>query len=328
MSPDERILAQRPFAMKPEARRDLYATEPQPLFAESSTATLLIASDMSVQQATKLLEEYLQSESLAIRGECVRLFEDDAVIAKIPSPILRAAFSTLPTTSCASAIESILSDSVSSISFNEDPTLCSKSYSLYFARAFQDADLRMNYYFNPYYRGLNTNPMLFTCLMAHEPLHRPDRSTDLEEAVATSFETFVLIEQLSRHSLIDSTRLGRRMATRAAFRLNCGHGATMGLYRTNGDKALIPDSNATFRNWIEYIKVPPGGRTLDWTLSPGNELLGAYCRAIGITDAGPSPRFDEDLLHKIDRAPYPSLPPSALLAAARNLGMEVPEQLP
>ena len=327
LTPVEQVLAQRPFSVDPSARRDIYSSRPLRLFDEAGPSTPLMPGDMTEDEARKVLEKYLQNEPPEVAAQARILFEHPNVKATIPSPILRTAFAGLPGTSASSAADFILSGKIGAIVWNESASYFQGEYERGFARVFTEIIGRI-FYFNPRYRGRNINPFLLTNMMVHEPLHQDKEVvSDLEEAIATAFDTFFLLEQLSRHpDMLDGTELSRRMAGRALIRFNSGNLARLGLYRTNGNKLVVPDSQRSARSWFENFDGRAYEKVDNWDEmeTPGNQLLVEYMDAIGAPSQGRYPNFSKAVLDAIDKASYPSLSPDKLLVVAKHLDLEIP----
>lgn len=319
------ILSRRPFSVTEEAQLEYFPTWPVRVFTISAPSTPIASGDITDDQAYRLLAQYMENEDTAIRSEMQSIFNSKAARKRVPSSILRLALAALAGTSGHSAVEFILSDHVASVEFSDHSANWIGYYERAIARADGSDDGRLIFSFNAKYRGTNVNPFLFSSFVAHEPLHQDNiRAPGIEEAVAGSIDTFILIEQLSRHELIDSTELGRRVALRAAARINSGTGWRLGLFATNDDAPLIPNSLLFYNSWLEG-RIGSGdpifGLQSNWVPSRGNALLGKYCVAMGIMDAGAEPDFTEELLRKIDQAPYPSLHEEDILRAAKNSGL-------
>lgn len=90
-------------------------------------------------------------------------------------------------------------------------------------------------------------PFLFTNTLAHEALHQGDKDSNsiVQEEICYAFDTLVYLEQLAYYPELAQagTWLSRWIYTNALSRLNSGSGSELGLYDSNGNQPIWPDSD-------------------------------------------------------------------------------------
>lgn len=276
------------------------------------------AVELTESQARQKLQDYMRidaPDSPEKQEAAMQVFDHPKLIAKIPNHSLRAALAALTGTFAEPAIQMYLSYSVAEVKFDDNESVL-KTSDRNVAYTWLEDSGQFTYYFNKKYRG--ENPFLFTHLLAHEPLHQDTTNSNMEETVATMFDTDILLTQLIRHpELPQTTELSRRMVSNAFLRLNSGTGFRPGVFDSNGNLQIAPGSPQTQTSWWE--RVPKD----DVSSTPGNTILGQYLKNIDVQGMGDSPKFSMEVLKAISTAPGP-LTSEELLAAARCMKLDVP----
>ncbi len=317
-TPAEKLMAQRPFA---PTDRSLFAYKLYPTNFDGSPMPEMQpapAVDLTESQARQKLQDYMRIDSPhnpERQAAAMQVFDNPKLVGKIPNHSLRAALAALTGTFAEPAIQMYLSYSVAEVKFDDNESVL-KTSDRNVAYTWVEDNGQFTYYFNKKYRG--ENPFLFTHLLAHEPLHQDTTSNNMEETVATLFETLITLQQLSKHpELLGTTELSRRMVSNAFIRFNSGTGFRLGVFDSNGNVPIAPGSSRTEKSWWE--RVPKE----DVSSTPGNSILGQYLKNIGVQGMGDSPKFSMDVLKAISSAPGP-LTSEELLAAARSMKLDVP----
>ncbi len=315
------ILSQRPFPIRPEFAR-YYLEAYYPAIAGPDVHSG--PRERPEGEIVAMLQAYLRRQfpgDTAAQADALRIYGSDVARNKVPSPTLRAAVTGLKGTFAEPAIDFLLSDRVSKIVFDyahENQSLVE------FYHRWATANVRngkLEYFLQPENSG--TYPFIFTAILAHEALHEDNRVAGAEEMIAKAVENWMIIQIASRHpDIMQTDKLSRRLISGAMILYNSGTGAHVGgLYQTNRD-ALIPPNSAHYaRNWAHNaIKI-----YANWdTPTPGNNLLRQCMLNLGIPVQG-TPDFSKDTLALFDRATGPrGMTQQDLVIAGRNLGLAVP----
>lgn len=257
----------------------------------------------------------------------IALYNNPATFLKISSPTLRAAFVSLMDTVADPAIDFILNAKTSQgnpkvvlVRFSKFPE--NRSNTIGMAQIGQMGDPEaMTIEINE--RFQYENPFLFTDTLAHEVLHQgPETNSIVEEEVNYTFDTLVYLELLAYYPEIAQagTWLSRWKNTNALSRLNSGSGSELGLYDSNGNQPIWPDSNKDTPSFDERFTDNPG-RDVS---TPGNDLLKQYLERI-VEDGSTLPSqldYSVDLLHWISNN-QAEVTPEELTVAAQALKLEI-----
>jgi hypothetical protein len=272
----------------------------------------------SVAQASSMLDAYEKVEfpsDPATRAQAMAVFNDPTAKSKITSPSLRAALAALTGTIAESAIGYVLhhtepstAQSVSAVRFGSTPNPSATAM-------FVGHEI----IFNQRYKG--ENPFTFVRIMAHEPLHGGEATSsnsNYEEAVNSSLDDLVYLRQISRHPGL--ARLGTELARvnniNGMWRLNGGLGSRLGLFATNANRAIFPNSPTDHStSWWEDAD------NGDTTTTPGNPILPRYLARIhtpGVpTCAGAT--NNKALINCIDKQGNAGLTSAELVKAAKAM---------
>ena len=283
------------------------------------------------EQVRALLRDYLAKDwpdDPRIQNIALDIFNHPLVKEKIPNPSLRAALLGLGRTIAVDAIEFILFAEtpeglplVMEIKFDDQNVIVDNTMAVSLINNTTD---QLTFVFNKLYEA--ENPFLFSQLFAHEPLHSDSQRGAFEEATATAIQTFVSLQQLSRHPELAGlgTELARRNNSNTLARLNAGEGHRLG-NETNDDRSLLPGSPLLFTAWFDQFENLP-----NLIPTPGNELLADYLSRLQEKDTTQcsADEFNEDLVFCVLENQR-GLTPEKLVAAANALqldtGLPTPE---
>jgi len=248
-----------------------------PIYPETPELVPASGPAPTEERVARLLQEYLAKDwTDAERPQklALAIFGDPSVKKKIPDPSLRAALLGLGRTVAVDAIPFILFAEtpgglplVKEVQFGEQNQFTEDAVAV---SRLESTTEQLTLIFNPKYRG--ENPFLFSRVLAHEALHSDSETGDFEEVVARAIDSFVILQQLSRHPELAAlgTELARRYNSDAFARVNAGEGQRLGNV-TNNDRALFPGSPLLFTEWLDQFQ-----NLQNFVPTPGNELLGNY----------------------------------------------------
>ncbi|MCK6585151.1 MAG: hypothetical protein L6Q49_18795 [Anaerolineales bacterium] len=320
------LLALRPF--KPTDTSIFFPS----VYASELPLTDAQGEPPSEEEAKKMLEDYLKLRYLNDPDrvkEGIALYNNPETFLKISSPTLRAAFVALMDTVGEPAIDYILyakttqgNPKVALARFSKFPENRSNTIAMVTKFGLDDPEV-VAIEFNERFQA--ENPFLFTNTFAHEALHQGDRDTNsiVEEEICYSFDTLVYLEQIAYYPELArlGTWLSRWMNTNALSRLNSGSGSELGLYDSNGNQPIWPDSEIDTPSFDERFVDNPGRDSK----SPGNDLLRQYLERIAENGNALPDNFDfsVELLRWISDN-QAELSADELISAAKALGLEIP----
>lgn len=247
----------------------------------------------------------------------LRLFESDYVKAKVPSASLRAALVALSGTIGEPALHFILfakttsgQPRVRSITFETIDE--SGQYRGAIALVFADGRITVNKKYQA------ENPFLLTNTLFHEALHLDNTVSSLdEEAVCYVLDDLVYLQLVSRHPslVVGESELTQRVNMDVLSHFNSGIGTRIGLYRTNGDRPVLPGSNSTATSWFAlWSSVFPLNAPV-----PGGPLLAAVCERLREPGRSSAPAsFSREMLDWLDQNASP-FSVEVMARVARNL---------
>jgi hypothetical protein len=287
--------------------------------------------DLTEAEARQKLDVFMKLSAAGddeLHAAAMQVFDNPVLVAKIKNHSIRAAVAALTGTIAESAIQLYLSPRIKEVKI-DDTAFVIKPTDTYVAYAWVDVNGQWTYYINKKYRG--ENPFLLTRTLAHEPLHQDQILSQVEENIAYSLDSLVLLQLLSKHpEMVGTTELARRAIVVGLIRLNSGKGYRLGLFDSNGDRSITPGAGGAGPSSTSYwARLTDQGRavnsrdTNNYNASPGNAILAQYLVAIGAEGLGPNPDFSMKTLQAISHAPGP-LTSEQLLAAARNMKLAVP----
>ncbi|NWG06406.1 MAG: hypothetical protein HXY35_06925 [Chloroflexi bacterium] len=285
----------------------------------------------SEDEVRGMLEEYLKArypDDPAKVKKGIALYNNPETFLKISSPSLRAAFVALTDTVAEPAIDYILhakttqsNSKVALVRFSKFPANRSNTIAMVSPFGLDDPEV-IAIEFNERFQA--EMPFLFTNTLAHEALHQGDKDSNsiVQEEVCYAFDTLVYLEQLAYYPELAQagTWLSRWMNTNALSRLNSGSGSELGLYDSNGNLPIWPDSDKDTPSFDERFSDNPGRDTV----SPGNELLKQYLAQIAENGKAipDNTDFSVELLHWISDN-QAEVTPDELIAAAKALKLDI-----
>lgn len=320
------LLAQRPF--KPlEPALFFPSVYPSDLPLMDATGAPLSENGARARLEAYLKARYPNDPEKLKAG--IALYNNPETFLKISSPTLRAAFVALMDTVGEPAIDYVLhartsqgNPKVALARFSRFPE--NRGNTIAMVNTFSPDDPEVVVIeFNERFQA--ENPFLFTSTFAHEALHRGAQGANsiVQEEVCYAFDTLVYLEQLAYYPELaqSGTWLSRWMNTNALSRLNSGSGSELGLYDSNGNQPIWPDSSKDTPSFDERFVDNPGRDST----SPGHDLLKQYLERVKEDGHRLPDRLDfsVELLRWISDN-QAEVSPEELIAAARALQLALP----